>query len=49
MWKLRAATPLCQHRYLEVEGIALSHSADNYYCIVCGECVIRNHYDFILN
>jgi hypothetical protein len=29
--------------------MALGHSADNYYCIVCGECVIRNHYDFILN
>jgi hypothetical protein len=47
MWKLRAAPPLCQHRYLEVDGIALSHSVDNYYCIVCGKFVVRNHYEFL--
>ena len=48
-WTQQANPFPCQHRYLELEGIALGHSADNYYCIVCGECVIRNHYDFILN
>lgn len=48
-WERLAASLPCEHRYLEVEGIALGHSADNYYCIVCGECVIRNHYDFIWN
>jgi hypothetical protein len=47
MRKLRAAPPLCEHRYLEVEGIALGHSADNYYCIVCGEYVVCNHYEFL--
>jgi hypothetical protein len=44
-WKQRAAPSHCEHRYLEVEGIALGHSADNYYCIMCGECVVHNHYD----
>ena len=48
-WKQRATFLPCAHRYLEVEGVALGHSADNYDCIVCGECVVRNHHDFILN
>ena len=46
----RLAAPLpCEHLYLEVEGIALGHSADNYYCMVCGACVVRNYYDCIWN
>ena len=48
-WKQRATFLPCEHRYLEVEGVALGHSADNYYCILCGECVVRNHHDFALN
>lgn len=48
-WKQRAIASQCEHRYLELEGMALGHSADNYYCIVCGECVVRNHYDFLLH
>lgn len=44
-WNQRATPSPCEHRYLELEGMALGHSADNYYCIVCGECVVRNHYD----
>jgi len=48
-WEQRATPSLCEHRYLELEGIALGHSADNYYCIVCGECVVRNHYDSLSN
>ncbi|MBM2846184.1 MAG: hypothetical protein HW407_1496 [Bacteroidetes bacterium] len=45
-WKQQAALPHCDHRYLELEGIALGDLADNYYCIVCGKCVVRNHYGF---
>jgi len=48
-WEQRAAPLPCEHRYLEMEGTALGHSADNYYCIVCGKCVVRNHYEFIVN
>jgi len=44
-WNQRATPSPCEHRYLELEGVALGHSTDNYYCIVCGECVVRNHYD----
>jgi hypothetical protein len=48
-WEQRATPSPCEHRYLELEGIALGHSADNYYCIVCGECVVRNHHDSLSN
>jgi hypothetical protein len=48
-WKQRAAPLPCEHRYLELEGAALGHSADNYYCIVCGVCVVRNHHEFVFN
>ena len=48
-WTQRANPFPCQHRYLELEGIALGLWADNYYCIVCGECVVRNHHEFVFN
>jgi hypothetical protein len=48
-WNRRATPSPCEHRYLELEGMALGHSVDNYYCIVCGECVVRNHYDSLLH
>jgi hypothetical protein len=48
-WKQRAVPSQCEHRYLELEGVALGHSVDNYYCIVCGECVVRNHHESVSN